>query len=97
MWTVHPGDSDGVEVPVQEQGAPAAGAASDRDHARALASDDLDLEPSPRTPLADERRGVRLSPGTDNQTRIDRVDRDQPSGKLGKLRVRHAPSLGRIR
>ena len=97
MRTVHPGNSDGVEVPVQEQGAPTARATTDRDHARALDSDHLDLEPSPRTPLGDKRRGVRLSPGTGDQTRIDRVDRDQPSSKLGKLRVSHAPSLGRIR
>ena len=87
MRRLHPRDADRVEVPVQEQRAPAAGAAPCRDHARPLVPDDLDVESAVCAPAGDERRKLALPLPTRNETGVDRIDRDEPSRQLGQLYV----------
>jgi hypothetical protein len=72
-------------VGVQEQRAPAAAAARDRDDVRAAGRRlrDLDVESCVAAPVGDEARGLGLAGAARAEVRIRRLDRDERRGELG--------------
>ena len=87
---------DGVGVPVQEQRPATTGPTRHADHVgparRGLL--DVDLEPCLLEPLREHVRHRRLATARRGESRVDRVDRDEPSRELVERGQRTAFSAG---